>query len=211
MTSALFNAFVELDEKTALREVAAAVETGKDPLSVVEECRRGLEAVGERYEREEYFLPELLLGANIFKQMMAFLGPLLEAANRDDRKLGKVVIGTVKGDIHDLGKNIVTTMLSAAGFEVVDLGVDVPKERFVSAVESHQPQFVGMSALLTQSFDSMRETIAALEARGLRAGRYIVVGGAPVDETVKAYVGADAVGRNAVEAVDIVQRLTRAG
>ena len=210
-SNVLINAIIELDEQVALSQIRSEAEKGTDPLIILEECRQGLQVVGERFDQEEYFLSELILGAEIFKQATQILAPALEAKKESSGgALGKVVVGTVKGDIHDLGKNLVTAMLSASGFEVHDLGVDVPKERFVEAIREFQPKVLGMSALLTIAFDAMRDTIKAIEDAGLRGGLGIMVGGGPVNENVKKYVGADAVGRNASHAVEIAKRMVGA-
>ncbi|MCL5959478.1 MAG: cobalamin-dependent protein [Chloroflexi bacterium] len=207
MSDSLIDAIINLEEKAALSKIRAASEGGIDPLAIIEECRQGLQVVGERFDREEYFLSELIVGAEIFRQAVEILGPALEARKVAGGALGRVVIGTVKGDIHDLGKNVVVAMLSASGFQVHDLGVDVPKDRFVEAVRQVRPQVLGISALLTLSFNEMRDTIQALKDAGLRDGLGIMVGGGPVNEAVKDYVGADVVGRNAAHAVEIAKQL----
>lgn len=207
MSEKLFNAIVNLEEQPALKCVREEFESGRDPVSILEECRQALEIVGQRFDAGEYFLSELILGAQIFKEAMEIISPALATNRHEGASLGKVIIGTVKGDIHDLGKNLVAAMLKAAGFEVHDLGVDVARERFVEAIREIRPQIVGMSALLTIAFDEMRDTIKAIEAAGLRDGIKIMVGGGPVNEAVKGYVGADAVGRNASQAVELAKIL----
>ncbi len=207
MSRSLLDLIVELEENAALEKVKEAVAEGKDPLAIVEECRQGLQVVGERYDQGEYFLSELIVGAEIFKQAVASLSPAILGGRADASRLGKVVVGTVRGDIHDLGKNVVIALLSASGFEVHDLGVDVPVERFVEKVREVQPSVVAMSALLTLSFDAMKETIQALADAGLRKELGIMIGGGPVDENVREYVGADEYGRNAAQAVVIAKRL----
>ncbi|MCL5265345.1 MAG: cobalamin-dependent protein [Chloroflexi bacterium] len=205
MSKELYEAIVSLEELAALKCVREEFDSGKDPLSILEECRQALEIVGQRFDAGEYFLSELILGAQIFKEAMEVISPALEDGKNEGASLGKVVIGTVKGDIHDLGKNLVAAMLKAAGFEVYDLGVDVARERFVEMVREVRPQVVGMSALLTIAFNEMRDTVMAIEAAGLRDSVKIMVGGGPVNEAVKGYVGADAVGRNASQAVELVK------
>ncbi len=205
MSKELYNAIVNLEEQTALKYVREEFESGKDPLSILEECRQALEIVGQKFDAEEYFLSELILGAQIFKEAVEIISPALGADKHEGATRGRIVIGTVKGDIHDLGKNLVTAMLKSTGFEVYDLGVDVPRERFVEMVREVRPQVVGMSALLTIAFDEMRDVVEALEAAGLRDRVKIMIGGGPVNEAVKGYVGADAVGRNASQAVELAK------
>lgn len=207
MPQLLKDVIVDLDENAALEKVKEAVAQGRDPLSIVEECRQGLQVVGERFDKGEYFLSELIVGAEVFRQAMQILEPMLLAGRGREKPLGKVVIGTVKGDIHDLGKNVVIAMLRASGFEVHDLGVDVPKEKFLEAVREIQPNVLGLSALLTLTFDAMKETVEALAEAGLRKKLGIMIGGGPVDDNVREYVGADAYGRNAAHAVEIARRL----
>ncbi|TXT35094.1 MAG: cobalamin B12-binding domain-containing protein [Comamonadaceae bacterium] len=155
------------------------LEEGADPLRVLELCRTAMDIVGKRFEEGEYFLPELA------------------------KKLGKVLIGTVHGDLHDIGKNIVTFMLDINGFEVKDIGIDVPVKTFIKEINEYQPDVVGLSGFLTLAFDSMKETISAFEAEGMRDKFKIMIGGGQIDDTVRGYTGADAFGVNAVEAVHL--------
>lgn len=206
MSQRLIDAIIALDEDRSLNEVRKCLQDGDDPVLLIEDCRRGLYVVGERFDQGDYFLSELVVGAEIFKQTAEVLAPLLAADRRESRKpIGQVVLGTVKGDIHDLGKSIVAVLLEAGGFEVHDLGVDVGPEAFVEKVRQTNAEIVAMSALLTVAFEAMKETISALDRAGLRERVHIMVGGGPVDETVQAYIGADAYGRNAVTAVEIAR------
>lgn len=190
-----------LDENTVDRLVKEALEAGCGVLDIIERgLTPGMREVGEKFEKGEYFLPELLLSADIFSKAMNFLQPLIEKGAAQTRR-GRVVIGTVKGDIHDLGKNLVAVMLRVDGFEVIDLGVDVPAEKFVEAVRRYSPDIVGMSALLTTTMLEMRNVIDALKAAGLRGKVKVIVGGAPVTEEYAKEIGADAYARDAVEAV----------
>jgi corrinoid protein of di/trimethylamine methyltransferase len=193
-------ALASLDEVLVEELVAKALEAGCPPLEVVERgMRPGMEEVGRRFERGEYFLPELIVAADIFQGVLG--RRVLPLLPRESRVLGRVVIGTVRGDIHDIGKNLVAAMLRASGFEVIDLGVDVPPERFVEAVREHKPDILGMSALLTTTMLEMRNVIDALRAAGLRDKVKVIVGGAPVTEEYAREIGADAYARDAVEAV----------
>jgi len=167
-----------------------------------------MDEVGRRYECEEYFVPELLLAARAMKGSLELLRPLLATAGAEPA--GRVAIGTVKGDLHDIGKNIVAAMLEGAGFEVVDLGADVPAERFVEAVRSRQVNLVCLSALLTVTMPSMKTTIEALEKAGVRGQVKVMVGGAPVTQRFAEQIGADGYSENAAGAVTLARKLTAA-
>ena len=180
------------------------LEEGADPLRVLELCRAAMDIVGKRFEDGEYFLPELVLAGEMLDTIGAIAKPLIKSApGEEPRKLGKILIGTVHGDLHDIGKNIVSFMLDINGFEVKDIGIDVPSAKFVSEIEAYKPDVVGLSGFLTLAFDSMKETIATIDKAGLRDNVKIMIGGGQIDETVRAYTGADAFGVNAVEAVSL--------
>ena len=164
----------------------------------------GMEVVGKKFATKEYFIPDMLASAEAVGAAMDILKPLLEASNVETK--GKFAIATVKGDIHDIGKNIVTFLLEANGFEVRDIGIDQPPENFVEAIREFQPQVVGMSGLLTLAFDSMKETVKAIEDTGLREKVRIMIGGAQVTEQVKDYTGADAYGPDALAGVRLVEQ-----
>ncbi|MBC7230658.1 MAG: cobalamin B12-binding domain-containing protein [Actinobacteria bacterium] len=189
----------ELREDEALAEVRAALEEGGDPLSLVEGLREGMSEVGRRFEAGEYFLSELIMSAEIFKEAVALIEPHLQAGKEAGK--GAVVIGTVKGDIHDIGKNIVSTLLRCEGFEVHDLGVDVEPAAFVRKLEETGARLLALSGLLTLAFDSMKETVEAVAEAGLRDGVKVILGGGPVNEKVVEYAGADAFGADAAQAV----------
>ncbi|MGC8825479.1 MAG: cobalamin B12-binding domain-containing protein [Anaerolineae bacterium] len=201
MSEQLVKAFVALDEGGVLKLVEQRSGAGEDPLAILEDCRQGMTEVGKLFEQGEYFISELIMAGEIFKQAMQLLLPKLAAEGPAAR--GKVVIGTVKGDIHDLGKNIVVTLLKAANYEVHDLGVDVPPERFVETVKETGAKVLGMSGLLTISFDSMKRTVQALTEAGLRDKVKVMVGGGMTSEDVCKYVGADAWGADAQAAVTL--------
>jgi 5-methyltetrahydrofolate--homocysteine methyltransferase len=180
------------------------VDQGKDPVRVLELCRAAMDIVGKRFEEGEYFLPELVLAGEMLETIGAIAKPLIQVKPGEaSRKLGKVLIGTVHGDLHDIGKNIVSFMLDINGFEVRDIGIDVPIDTFLGAIDEFKPDVVGLSGFLTLAFDSMKETIAAIDHAGRRDGLKIMIGGGQIDETVRAYTGADAFGVNAVEAVNL--------
>jgi 5-methyltetrahydrofolate--homocysteine methyltransferase len=164
-----------------------------------------MDVIGERFACGEAFIPELVMAGEIMRTIAAKLKPYLSGVPAGP-KVGMVVIGTVKGDIHDIGKDIVVTMLDIAGFAVVDLGVDVPAERFVQAVRERRPQIVGLSGLLTVAIEAMKSTIAEIDAAGVRNGVRIMVGGAPITEQVRSYAGADGWGKDAVEAVELARQ-----
>jgi 5-methyltetrahydrofolate--homocysteine methyltransferase len=179
------------------------------PLRVLELCRTAMDAVGKRFEDGEYFLPELVLAGEMLETIGAIAKPLIKLAPGEaPKKLGKVLIGTVHGDLHDIGKNIVTFMLDINGFEVKDIGIDVPVKTFIDEIRAYEPDVVGLSGFLTLAFESMRETIVAFEKEGIRDKFKVMIGGGQIDETVRAYTGADAFGINAVEAVNLCRGWT---
>ena len=183
------------------------LEEGADPMRVLELCRAAMDIVGKKFEDGEYFLPELVLAGEMLDTIGAIAKPLIKSApGEEPRRLGKVLIGTVHGDLHDIGKNIVSFMLDINGFEVKDIGIDVPAATFVSEIEAFKPDVVGLSGFLTLAFDSMKETIGTIDKAGLRSDLKIMIGGGQIDETVRAYTGADAFGVNAVEAVSLCKR-----
>ncbi|ODU06629.1 MAG: methionine synthase [Rubrivivax sp. SCN 71-131] len=175
-----------------------------DPMRVLELCRAAMDIVGKRFEEGEYFLPELVLAGEMLDTIGAVAKPLItQAGGGAAATHGRVLIGTVHGDLHDIGKNIVSFMLDINGFEVKDIGIDVPVQKFIDEINAFKPDVVGLSGFLTLAFDSMKETIAAFESAGLRKDFKVMVGGGQIDETVRAYTGADAFGVNAVEAVGL--------
>jgi len=193
-----------VEEDMTLEEVRKALGDGADPLSLVEALREGMAVVGDKYEAREYFLPDLILSAEIFKESIALIEPHLQSGNTTTK--GAVVIGTVHGDIHDIGKNIVATMLKCNGYDVHDLGVDVPPQVFVEKASSTQAGLVAMSGLLTLAFDAMKDTVDALAEAGLRDKAKVIIGGGPVNEKVLEYCGADAFGKDPAEAVRLANR-----
>ena len=184
-------AIAKLRYNDVMKMVTQATKDGVDPLSILNDCRAGMDQVGELYSSGEYFLSELIMSANIFKKVAAMIEPLL-MEDRRDSALGSVVISTPKGDIHDIGKNIVATLFKVGGFNVFDLGVDVKPEVIADAVAETDSTIVAMSALITPTFQSMKRTVELLEERGLRDERYVIIGGGPTTGAVRDYVGADA-------------------
>jgi len=200
MLSSLAEGIAELEREKVLDEVKMRVTGGEDPIRMVEECRQGMTIVGDRYQKGEYFLAELLLSAEIFRQAMEILEPYL-AKTRPPKPRGKVVLATLKGDIHDLGKNLLAILLKTRGFEVHDLGVDVDPVRVVEKVKEVRPEFVGFSALISITFDSMKRAVEMLEEEGLRNKLKIMVGGGITTPLVKEYIGADFQTLDAMEGV----------
>jgi len=207
--SKLYEAIVSGDAKAAVALTKQALSENTDPMELVTRYMiPAMDEVGRRFECEEYFVPELLLSARAMKGAMELIRPLLAA--RGAEPLGRVVIGTVKGDLHDIGKNLVASMLEGGGFEVIDLGADVPPEKFVEAAAQRQADIVAMSALLTVTMPAMKTTIEALEAAGLRGRVKVMVGGAPLTQRYAEEIGADAYGENASVAVTLARRLVGA-
>jgi methanogenic corrinoid protein MtbC1 len=193
-----------LKEDEALKMVRDMLDSGQDPQSVLDAGRMGMETVGKRFADGEYFLPELIYSGEIFKEITEIVKPKLTQDTQAER-LGKCVIGTVAGDIHDIGKDIVVFMLDISGFEVYDLGVDVPVQQFVEKIQETNAPIVGLSGFLTLAFDSMKETVEAIKEAGLRDKVKIMIGGGQIDEDIRKYSGADAYGRDAMTAVAIAK------
>ena len=209
MTAQLVDAIAEMMDEDAVRITEELLAAGTPPLDILEACKAGMAIVGQRFENGEYFVPELILAGEVLRQISDIVKPLL-AESADASKLGVIVLGTVAGDIHDIGKDIVGFMLDVNGFEVHDLGVDVPVARFVEVIREVRPQVVALSGFLTLSFDTMRDTVAALVAAGLRDSVKIMIGGGAVDENIRDFSGADAFGSDAMAAVTLARGWTGA-
>ena len=204
MSKELTEAVIELREDDALRIADEQLKGGIDPLEVVTACREAMDVIGQRFADGEAFIPELIMAGEIMQGITAKLKPYLKAEAAGE-KLGTVVICTVQGDIHDIGKDIVVTMLDIAGFNVIDLGVDVPVAKVVETVRESKAQVLGLSGLLTVAFESMKASVAAIDAAGLRGDVKIMLGGAPVTDAVVEFAGADAWGKDAVAAVELAK------
>jgi len=202
MQDNISNSLIELEEDEVLEGVSRSLERGVEPITLVEQLRLAMSVVGKRFEDKEYYLSELIMSAEIFKEAMELIEPRLGASTDESR--GRLVIGTVKGDIHDIGKNIVATLLRCEGFEVLDLGVDVPAAVFVEETRSSGAKILALSGLLTPAFDAMKETVAALTNAGLRDDVKVIIGGGPVNQSVVEFAGADAWGKDAAQAVRLV-------
>ncbi|MFZ7127670.1 MAG: cobalamin B12-binding domain-containing protein [Desulfobacterales bacterium] len=203
---ALSQALRDLDEKRVNALVEQQISDGVSPLEIIQDCNDGMVAVGELFAQNTYFISQLIYSAEILKGVMKRLEPLLEGVQAVESK-GKVVIGTVKGDIHDIGKNIVVILLRGSGFEVIDLGVDVPAERFVEAVRESGAKVLGLSALLNFTYPEMKNVVDAVTEAGLRDRVTIVIGGAPVNEQVRGFAGADYAASDAVAGVEICRKI----
>ena len=197
---------VALDMDKVLDLVKKAVEEGYRPIDIVNSLADGMKIIGEGYERGELFLSELIMASEIFKEAMNILEPLVLKEEGFLKPIGRVVVGTVEGDLHDIGKNLFAMFLKSMGFDVIDLGVDVSIEKFVDAVKQYKPDIVGMSALLTTTVVNMEKVIKALEKAGLRSYVKVIVGGAAVTKEYAIEIGADAGGVDAYEGALICRK-----
>lgn len=206
MSGELAKLLSDLKEPEVLQFVEKALKEGVDPMDLLGEAKEGMKIVGRRFAGEEYFIPDLVFSGEILKRIIQMLEPHLKTGKAEQgERLGKVIIGTVAGDIHDIGKDLVVFMLDVSGFEVVDLGVDVPAQKFVDTIQETGSSVVGMSGFLTLAFDSMKETIDAIAQAGLRDRIKIMIGGGQVNEEVRGFTGADAYGKDAMEAVNLAK------
>ena len=195
----------DLMEKETIAMVKELVSGGTNPMEILDAARSAMEVVGKRFESGEYFIPDLFMAGEMMKGISEIVKPLLKKRDTSTKK-GKVLVGTVAGDIHDIGKDIVTFMLDVSGYDILDLGIDVPVNTFVEKTREFQPQVVGLSGFLTLAFDSMKKTVEALEQAGLRDKVKIMIGGGQMDDEVRKYVRADAYGKNAVAAVNLCRQ-----
>lgn len=204
MSGELVKLLSEMKEQEALAFVEKALEEGVDPMDILGEAQEGMNVVGERFASKEYFLPELVFSGEILKGIVEKLEPHLKEGVKTERQ-GKVIIGTVAGDIHDIGKDLVVFMLDVNGFEVIDLGIDVPVQKFVDTIKETGSKVVALSGFLTLAFQSMKETVDAIKEAGLRDNVKIMIGGGQIDEQVKNFSGADAYGNDAMVAVKLTK------
>jgi len=196
----------DLKEQEALDMVKKQLAEGADPIKILADAREGMAVVGERFGSGQYFIPDLIYSGEILKGIAQLVEPYIKSSKKETKKLGKVIIGTVAGDIHDIGKDLVTFMLDISGFEVYDLGIDVPVKNFVDKIKETGATVVGLSGFLTLAFDAMKETIEAIKKEGLREKVKIMIGGGQIDDTVQNYVGADAWGKDAMAAVYLAKQ-----
>jgi methanogenic corrinoid protein MtbC1 len=200
MEDALFVAMADLKEEEALKILNEKLSRGEEPYKILEVARAAMEVVGNRFANGEYFIPDLVYSGEILKEITSIIKPKLTKDVNVKHK-GKFVLGTVAGDIHDIGKDIVAFMFDVNGFEVHDLGIDVPVEKFVEKIKETNAEIVGLSGFLTLAFDAMKETIEAIKTAGLRDKVRIMIGGGQIDEEIRKYTGADAYRPDAVSGV----------
>jgi methanogenic corrinoid protein MtbC1 len=205
MSGDFVNLLADLKEEEVLKLTKKRLEAKEDPLKILEDGRKGMAIIGNRFAGGEYFLPELVFSGELLKEITELVKPYLKGDVKQ-KKLGKVVIGTVAGDIHDIGLNIVDFMLDVNGFEVTNLGVDVSKEKFIQAIKDTKAPILGLSGFLTPAFDAMKETVEAVEKAGLRKNLKIMIGGGQMDEEVRKYAKADAYGKDAMAAVALAKK-----
>ena len=210
MAGDLLNALSDLKEKEALAIVQERLNKGDDPIGILDDARRGMEIVGNRFASSEYFIPDLVYSGEILKSINEMVKPKLTKA-AETKRLGKIVIGTVAGDIHDIGKDIVVFMLDVNGFEVYDLGVDVPVQTFIEKIKESGAPIVGLSGFLTLAYDAMKQTIEAIKDAGLRDRVKVMIGGGQITEEIQKYTGADAYGRDAMAGVSLAKKWSGAG
>jgi len=199
---------VELNEDSVKELLKKRLESNDYPLKIMDDVKGAMKIIGEKFSNKEYFLPELIMSGEILRDIFEVLGPKLKESQITEEKKGRVLLGTVAGDIHDIGKDVVRFMLDANGFEVLDLGIDVPAEKFIESIKEFKPQVVALSGFLTLAFDSMKEIIKKFEEAGLRDSVKIMIGGGTIDKDIVEYVSADAYGESAVEAVALASKWT---
>jgi 5-methyltetrahydrofolate--homocysteine methyltransferase len=205
MAKDLAKALADLKEQEAINIVEDRLKANEDPLKILEDARKGMEIVGKRFASSEYFVPDLVYSGEILRTVTDMVKPRLTKA-AESKKLGKIVFGTVAGDIHDIGKDIVVFMLDVNGFEVHDLGIDVPVQRFVDKIKETGAPVVGLSGFLTLAFDSMKQTVDAIKTAGLRDKVKIMIGGGQMSDEIKNYTGADAYGKDAMAGVSLAKK-----
>ncbi len=198
----------DLEEEAVLEIVQTRIAAGSDLMQILEECNQGMQIVGKRYEEGKYYIAGLIMSGEIFREVVELIQPLL-IKSTDKKSSGRILVGTVSGDIHDIGKNMLGMLLACHGFTVIDLGVDVPPSEFAAKAVEYKPDIVGLSGLITASFDMMKETVAMLRAEAAKNHLYfpILIGGGMIDEQVSQYVGADYWLKDAMAGVRLCQDL----
>ena len=205
MSDELFEAMVNMRENEALETTKVLLEAGGDAISILDTCTQAMETVGKHFEEGAYFLPELMLAGEMLVQISELVKPHIKGERITEKK-GRVLIGTVEGDIHDIGKDMVVFLLDVNGYEVLDIGIDAPPEKFVNGIKEFEPQVVGMSGLLTLAYDSMKNTVEAIREAGLRDKVKIMLGGGQISEEVKEFTGADASAKDAVDGISLTKK-----
>lgn len=190
MSEEFVQALADLEEEKAIQMTQDRLDAGEEPLDILDDLKEGMRIVGDRFSGDEYFIPDLMYAGEIIDEISELLKDVMPEEDESE-SIGTAVIGTVEDDIHDIGKDLVVFMFDLNGFEVIDLGVDVPAQEFVDAIEEHDPDIVGLSGFLTAAFDSMKETVDAIEEAGLREDVKIMIGGGQITEDVNEYVGSD--------------------
>ena len=199
---------VELNEVKVIELLKEKLAKNEEIMAIMDEVKMAMKEIGKKFEEKEYFLPDLIMSGEILRQIFEVIGPRIKESETTEEKKAKVLLGTVAGDIHDIGKDVVKFMLESSGFDVLDLGVDVPGDVFVEKMKEYKPDVVALSGFLTLAFDSMKETIQKMNDAGLRDSVKIMIGGGTVDENIVSYVGADAFGESAVSAVNLTKGWT---
>lgn len=200
MSQKLITAITEMREDDALAITHELLDNGTEPMEVLGSCKQAMDIIGKRFESGESYIPELILAGEMMSDITDVLKPRMAEEEDSSKKLGTYVLGTVQGDIHDIAKDIVGFMLELNGFEVIDLGVDVPPEKFVEAINESGAKIVGLSGFLTLAYDPMKDTVEAIKAAGLDDVK-VMIGGGQIDEQIREYTGADAYGDDAMAAV----------
>ena len=207
MAKDLTNLLADLKEDEVIAIVRERLGKNEDPMKILNEASRGMEIVGKRFADSKYFIPDLVYSGEILKKINEQVKPKLSGGG-EVKKVGKVIMGTVAGDIHDIGKDIVVFMLDVSGFEVYDLGIDVPVQKFVDAIKETDAPVVGMSGFLTLAFDSMKQTVDAIKGAGLREKVKVMIGGGQITDEVVKYTGADGFGKDAMAGVTLARKWT---
>jgi len=203
----LIGALTNIREQEALEITTELIRSGADPMGIMDSCSEAMDEVGKRFEEGDYFLPELMMAGEIFKQISGIIKPMIQQKPVAEKK-GKVLMGTVEGDIHDIGKDIVAFLLDVNGYEVLDIGIDVSPEKFVQTIRDFKPDVVGLSGLLTVAYESMKNTVEAIREAGLRDQVRIMIGGGQMSEHVCQFAGADAYGKDAIAGIHLVRKWT---
>ncbi|MHA1784180.1 MAG: cobalamin B12-binding domain-containing protein [Candidatus Helarchaeota archaeon] len=201
----IIDEIIDLNEEKVIEILKQRLEDNEDPMKIMDDVKIAMKKVGELFSSGEFFLPDLMMSGEILRQIFELIAPKLQNSEKTEKK-GKVLLGTVAGDIHDIGKDIVKFLLDANGYEVLDLGVDVPPETFVEKMKEFEPQVVALSGFLTLAFDAMKDTIEQMKNAGLRDLVKIMIGGGTIDERIVSYVGADAYGDTAMDAVKLADK-----
>jgi len=204
MSKELIDAITEMREDDALRITNELLDKGTSPIAILDSSRQAMEIIGKRFETGECFIPELMLAGDMLSQISAVVKPRIKQADAQ-KKIGKVIFGTVEGDIHDIAKDIVVFMLDINGFDVTDLGVDVPPAKFIEAAKQTGAKVIGLSGFLTLAYDPMKATVAGLKEAGLKDVK-VMIGGGQMDDQIRIYTGADAYGKDAMAAVNLAKK-----